>query len=214
MTKRLVIVGAGGLGHEVLGYALEILADQKEWRIGGFLDDDESATGTEAAPLLGRIDDFKPAVDDLLVVAIGRPSLRRTIIENLEQQGVQYTSLIHPTAHIAATAQIYPGTVVSPFSFVAGHSVVGPHAYLNVHTCTGHDAVIGPYSVLSPFASVSGGAHLEKAVFVGAHAAIGPGCRIGSHSTLSSGAIVLSDLPAGTFAASPQVQLSQKPPRD
>ena len=85
MTKRLVIVGAGGLGHEVLGYALEILADQKEWQIGGFLDDDESATVTEAAPLLGRIDDFKPTVDDLLVLAIGRPSLRRTIIESFEQ---------------------------------------------------------------------------------------------------------------------------------
>jgi sugar O-acyltransferase (sialic acid O-acetyltransferase NeuD family) len=200
------------MGHDLLGYAFEILAGEEEMRIGGFLDDDESASGTDAAPLLGRIEDYRPSADDVLIAAIGRPSMRRTIIESLEQRGAQFTSLIHPAAHVATTAQIHPGTGIGPCAFVGDRSVVGPHAYLNHHTAVGHDAVISPYSVVSPFASVSGGAHLEEAVFVGTHALVGPECRIGSHSTVSAGAIVLSDLPENTFAAPPQVQLSQKPP--
>jgi len=41
--KRLLIVGAGGFGREVLAWALDIYTKRDGWEIGGFLDDNLSA---------------------------------------------------------------------------------------------------------------------------------------------------------------------------
>ena len=41
--KRLVIVGSGGMGREVLQCAKQINAVEKRWDIAGFLDPDPNA---------------------------------------------------------------------------------------------------------------------------------------------------------------------------
>ena len=41
--KKLIIIGAGGFGREVLGYALDMPVSQRDWEVFGFIDDNLAA---------------------------------------------------------------------------------------------------------------------------------------------------------------------------
>ena len=85
MSERLLIVGAGPLGREVLCWALQIPAGQRTWEVGGFLDDQPGILDGFALPanLLGApaTHVFEPR--DRVVVAIGDPAQRRSMVELL-----------------------------------------------------------------------------------------------------------------------------------
>ena len=56
--KRLIIIGAGSFGREILEYAIAIVeAGKNEWEIGGFLDDNLHALDEYDVkyPILGRL---------------------------------------------------------------------------------------------------------------------------------------------------------------
>ena len=46
MQHRLLIIGAGGFGRELLGWALGVPPGARDWAIGGFLDANPAALET------------------------------------------------------------------------------------------------------------------------------------------------------------------------
>jgi sugar O-acyltransferase (sialic acid O-acetyltransferase NeuD family) len=199
----LVIVGAGGFGREVLGYAHDAFAGQPAHRVAGFADENPRALhGFDlAVEVLGSVRDVPISEATGFVIAVGDPAVRRELAAVVEARGGRLSTIIHPSAYIGPGARLGDGCVVCPFAFVGAAATIGANSAINTHASVGHDAVVGANSVVSPYSAVNGAAELRDDVFLGTHSTIFPGRSVGSGAKVSAGAVVHRDVPAGALAA-------------
>jgi sugar O-acyltransferase (sialic acid O-acetyltransferase NeuD family) len=193
---RILIVGAGGFGREVLLWARDAWPEQAA-KIAGFLSADAGRLNghTASLPVIADPAAFEPEPGDALLLAIGIPETRRRVAEDLLSRGAEFLTLIHPTAIVAPSASIGPGSIVCPYAIVSDAARLGRFTLMNYQTSLGHDASAGDYAVLSPYATLGGGAHIGDDVFLGLHASVGPGKRVGDRSKVSANSCALSDAP-------------------
>ena len=199
-VSRIIIVGAGGFGREVLQWVRDAWPEQTS-RIAGFLSADRSQLENHDYPLdiIADPDRYEPTPGDGLLLAIGIPEVRRRVAQALKSRGAEFLTLIHPTAIVAPTASIGAGSILCPYAIVSDAAQVGSCVLLNYHSSLGHDASAGDYAVLSPYAAIGGNAHIEADVFMGLHASVGPGKRIGVRSKVSANSCALADAPADSI---------------
>jgi sugar O-acyltransferase (sialic acid O-acetyltransferase NeuD family) len=187
--ERILIVGAGGFGREVLQWARHAWPEHAK-NIAGFLSADPTKLDGHATnlPIVGSPDDFEPQPTDGLLLAIGIPQVRRQVAEELEARGARFLTLIHPTAIVADTAEIGSGTVICPYAIVSDAVRLGRFVLLNYHASLGHDASTDDFAVLSPYASLGGGASVGEDGFLGLHASVAPRRHAGRgcHVTMNS----------------------------
>jgi len=193
-ARRIIIIGAGGFGREVLQWARDAWPEHSS-RIAGFLSAERDRLNHHAGSLeiIADPDFYEPQPGDALLLAIGIPIIRRKVAESLRSRGAEFLTLIHPTAIVAPTAVIAEGSIVCPYAIVSDSARVGTFVLMNYHSSLGHDASAGDYAVLSPYATLGGHAHIGEDVFMGMHASIGPGRRIGSRSKVSANSCALAD---------------------
>jgi sugar O-acyltransferase (sialic acid O-acetyltransferase NeuD family) len=198
--SRILIVGAGGFGREVLHWARAAWPEHAA-TISGFLSADPDRLSAHDCPLPIIADPatFEPRPGDGLLLAIGIPGVRRAVAESLIDRGAEFLTLIHPTAIIAPTASIGQGAIVCPHAIVSDAARLGRFALLNYHASLAHDASAGDFAVLSPYATLAGGATVSDDTFLGLHASIGPGVSIGPRSKVAANSCALSDAPADTL---------------
>jgi len=199
-ARRIIIVGAGGFGREVLHWARDAWPDHSS-RIAGFLSAERDHLDCQGSGL-GIITDpdrYEPQAGDALLLAIGIPEVRRRVAESLRSRGGVFLTLVHPAAIVAPSASIGEGSIICPYAIVSAAAMVGACVLLNYHSSLGHDASAGDYAVLSPYATLGGHAHIGEDVFMGMHASIGPGKRIGARSKVSANSCALSDAPADSI---------------
>ena len=190
--RRILVVGAGGFGREVLQWARDAWPGDSG-KIVGFLSDDSHVLDGHPGtlPILGSPDTFEPQPTDGLVLAIGIRGVRREVAEQLAARGARFLTLIHPTAIVADTAVIGPGSVICPYAVVSDAVRLGRCVLVNYHASLGHDAEAGDFAVLSPYATLGGRAKVEADVFLGLHASVGPGRCLGAGSVVSSNSVAL-----------------------
>jgi sugar O-acyltransferase (sialic acid O-acetyltransferase NeuD family) len=198
--RRLVIVGAGGFGREVLQWARDAWPDHAEL-IAGFLSDDPRrldgfSTGLE---ILGPVEAYEKFFGDYLLLAIGVAYSRRMVAERLAARGAEFATLVHPTAVVAGSAHVGEGSIVCPGAIVSDSATLGACVLVNYHASLGHDASAGDFAVLSPYATLGGGAAIGDDVFLGLHASVGPGRSVGARSKASANSCVLSNTPADSI---------------
>jgi sugar O-acyltransferase (sialic acid O-acetyltransferase NeuD family) len=211
VTRQVVVIGFGGFGREVLD-VIEAKAGSKSDRDLGSEDDDLEAIGVldDNTPESGLLADYQvrylgpvtelrhlPA-DVGYVIGIGDPMTRKRIDEAGMESGRQSPVLVHPTASVARSVQMGPGTVVCAHVSITNHIQLGRHVHVNVNSTIGHDAFLGDYVTVSPLVAISGNARLEGSVFVGTGVTINPGVTIGAGAVVGSGAAVLRDVQNGT----------------
>lgn len=201
MITRLVIVGGGGCGREVLDVVDALNARERRYEVVGILDDgapDQQLLGAWGVRHLGPcalLDDLDDDVE--LVVGIGSPGPRRRVaaLAGARRSPV----LVHPSAAVGLRGvRLGAGSVVCAHVSVQSHVRIGSHVHVNQNCTIGHDVSIGDHSVISPLAAISGGVVIEEECFVGAGAALNPGVLLGRRTVVGSGAAVIGDVPEGT----------------
>jgi sugar O-acyltransferase (sialic acid O-acetyltransferase NeuD family) len=212
---RILIVGAGGFGREVLQWARDAWPAQADL-IAGFLSDDlkrldSFSTGVS---ILSAVHEYYPAEGDYLLLGVGIPYSRRHVAEKLQARGARFMSLIHPRAVVAASAVIGEGSIICPFAVVSDSARLGRCVLVNYHASLGHDSVAGDYAVMSPYATLGGAARVGDEVFLGLHASVGPGKNLGARSKVSANSCVLTSAPSDSIVfgvpgrISPRVSIS------
>lgn len=199
---RIVIVGAGGFGREVLQYVLDAMRLQPGYVVKGFLDDappDLETFGLDL-PVLGGTDRYDFGPDDRAIIAVGEPSVRLAMAERLEACGARFVTLVHPLAYVSEAATLGAGCIVAPFASVGAHARLGDHAVLTFYASVGHDARIGRACGFSPHAVANGGAVLGDGVFLGAYAVVNPTRTVGARSKVAAGAVVYHPVPEDVLA--------------
>jgi len=197
--ERIVIVGAGGFGREVLQWARHTWPHETA-KIAGFLSADPRVLEghATAVPMLGSPADFVPGPRDAFLLAIGIPGVRRSVVKSLLRRGARFLSLVHPTAVVADSASIGTGSIICPFAVVSDAARVGAYAILNYHSSIAHDSTTGDFTVMSPYATIAGQAHVGEESFLGLHASVGPRVRVGDRCKVSANSVVLHDAAAGS----------------
>ena len=163
MTKKpikIVIVGAGGFGKEVLSTILACNRIQKQFDVLGFIDDDENLKGSSINdfPILGNIDWLLSS--DLFplgcVIAIGEPKIRKKIQARLETRDLRFPKIIHPSVIISEFTSIEDGTVIQAGSIISPNIKIGKYVFVNVNSTIGHDCILEDFVTVGPGCMISG----------------------------------------------------------
>ena len=206
--KRLLIIGAGAAGREILSWLKNI--DTKEWEIGGFLDDNLHALDSYSCShkIIGGVSNYTPDINDVFICGIFSPRVKLELCRKLQSQGAKFITAIHPSAVISEDCKIGVGCVVYPHVYIAAHAVLGDFVCLNVSASVGHDAVLGDGCTLSGHCDITGNVKLSEGVFMGTHAAIIPNIHVGEYAKIGAGSVVFKNVkPNITIMGIPARQL-------
>lgn len=199
MKDRLLIVGAGGFGREVLAWALDIPETARNWEFAGFLDDTAKTAERSASrfPVLGTAKDYRPEPRDVLVLAVGQPRAKLQLYDRLRERGARFGSVVHPTAVIAGTARFGDALIACPGALISNDAAVGHAVSLNAYASIGHDVNVGPGTTVSSYCDVTGRVTIGMGAFLGSRASVLPGLRVGEFAVIGAGSVVVRNVPAG-----------------
>ena len=196
---RLVIIGAGGHGRELLDIVEAINVVRPTFEFVGFLDDGPGPwdrVQRRGASVLGPVDRLAESTPTT-PSASARPRTGAASTRSPPGPAAEAATLVHPQATIASDVRAAPGLVMAAGSRITTNVTVGRHVHLNLNATLSHDCEVGSYSMLNPGAHVSGEVGLGESVVVGSGAVVREGCRVGNGTVIGAGAVVLTDLPAG-----------------
>ena len=197
--KKIYIVGAGGLGREVLWWIKDINKVKPTWEIEGFLDDNPNALdGLECDyRIVGSVKDKEPEEDEEFALAVASPVLKREIVQILKSKGAKFAAVIHPTAMVSEFAHYGEGLILFPYSKLSVNSTVGDFVTI-LSSPIGHDTVIGDYSVISGNCNIIRNVTIGKGVFLAAGVCIAQDIHVGDDAYIGLGSVVLKDVEPGT----------------
>ncbi|BAX82622.1 acetyltransferase [Labilibaculum antarcticum] len=195
MKKRLFIVGAGGLGRGLESCLENVLENQRDWNLVGFID--ESATALDGVysdyKILGDIDSFQFENDDLAIIAIGDPNTRENIYKRLKGR-VNFFTFIEPGAIVGKFNRIGEGCIILAASFISNNVKIGKFTIVLEKSTVGHDSELGDFCSLMPNVDVGGGCYFGNNVFAGTKATIIPRRSIADRVTIGAGSVVVRNI--------------------
>ncbi|MEO7837358.1 MAG: acetyltransferase [Acidimicrobiales bacterium] len=195
---RLVIVGAGGHGRDVLDAAE---ADGR-YEVLGLVDDgtpDEVPLTRRGAGFLGPVHVLED-LDACYVLAIGAGRTRRLLDHLLTGWGRAAGVVAHPSATFGADVVVHPGLVVLAGARVTNHVWLGRHVHLNLNATAAHDVRLDDYVTLNPGANVNGNVRVGEEATIGSNASVNQGREVGAGTYVGAGAVVVHDLEPGITA--------------
>lgn len=198
MAKDLYIIGAGGLGRELLQRIKDTNKVGKKWNIVGFLDDNPDALNEYECDyhIVGSIQGWNVSENEYYALGIANPRVKEKITTLYKSNGAKFASIIHPTAHVSEFAKVGEGLVMYPNSLITANVTVGDFVTL-LSSNVGHDVKIGSYSTISSFCDVTGGVVIGKRVFLGSHTTIIPKRTIGNDAYIAAGSVVITNIKDG-----------------
>ena len=189
MIKKLLIIGAGGLGKMTLEIAQSLGYDC-------FFVDDNKSTNAKVcgANVVGKISDLEilKTAYTHFVVAIGDNKVRETIANLCIGLGMTYTSIISPLSYISKFSHLGNGCIIMPFATIQNGSDVGigtvlcSHSEIHHDACVGNFCVVYPNSVIRTFARVGERVKCGSNVSIGNNACVENDYVVGDGSTLNS----------------------------
>jgi sugar O-acyltransferase (sialic acid O-acetyltransferase NeuD family) len=191
----ILIVGAGGLGREVLA-----VFEACRRPVAGFLvDPGHRGQPVHGVPVRDDAEIWQQRGDTQFVIAIGDGRIRARLAQVLD--GATFAAAVHPSATIGPHVAFGDGPMVlGPASFTTDIAV-GSHVLINPGCTIAHDCVIGSFVSLGPRVSLAGGAIVEEGANLGTGAVVAPRCRIGAWAVVGAGAVVIGDVAPGSTVA-------------
>jgi sugar O-acyltransferase (sialic acid O-acetyltransferase NeuD family) len=201
MCKRqLVIIGAGGFGAMAACAADDINAaaihsnGYAPWEVIGYADGDPTRGGTCHAgrAVHGTVEDVARRLRGAelwFFCAIGNNDARAKMVWLAEKHWWKPATLVHPSAVLASTAEIGPGSYVGPAAVISFNAKIGAHVIVDMHVSVGHEAVVNNFSALFPGARITGRCRLGEYVMVGSNATLLPGTSVGDRAVVGAASL-------------------------
>ena len=134
------------------------------------------------------------------LVAIGGAG-RREVQERLEAAGLQPAIARHPTAFVAASATLGPGTQILAMAAVCERARLGRACIVNTGASVDHECHLADGVHVGPGARLAGLVTVGRDAFIGMGALILPRLTIGAGALVGAGTVVTRDVPPNAVVA-------------
>ena len=182
-------------------------ADNNQWRLVGFFDDGKQANEKiDGVPVLGGIERLNEWQSSLaVVVAVADPVVRRSVVEKIGNERVEFPVMIHPQSMAGSAANKFGrGTVITAGSILTTGIELNDFVIVNLSCTIGHDVKIGSYTSVMPGCNISGGVIIGEENLIGTGAQILQYLSIGNDCKIGAGAVVTRSLESSkTFVGVP-----------
>lgn len=202
--RDIIIVGAGGLGREVVWLIRRINEkNDTKWNILGFVDDGvEAGTQVQGFTVLGNMAYLQNYEKNVHVVcAIAKSAIKRKVIEKLQTNtNISFPNLIDPSVICSDSAMLGIGNIVCANSVVSVNVQINDFVLIDWNCTVGHEAILESYTTLYPGVRVSGDTVIGKETEIGTGSCIIQGKTIGQNAVIGAGAVVVRDIPENCTA--------------
>ena len=199
MSKKLVIIGAGGHGKVAAD-----IASKSGYTEIVFLDDVFIAKECLGYPVVGKLNMADRFGDCDFFVAVGNPKIREEILTELSEKGVKAATLIHPSAVLGKNVSVGEGTIIAAGAVVNPDAVIGKGVIINTGATVDHDNIIEDYAHISVGAHLAGTVKVGKSTWVGIGAVVSNNINICGSCNIGAGAVVVKDIDeSGTYIGVP-----------
>jgi len=212
--EKIIIIGAGGFGREVLWTINDCNKIEENYSVIGFIDNDKSLHGQiiDGSPVLGGLDWFDNNYEKSIscIIAVGNSLQKKKIEKQIEKINPSYTKIIHPTVIYSQSVTIGDGTIIQAGTILTVNIKIGKHVHLNIDSTVGHDSIIGDYVTINPGVHINGNTTIGNATYVGSGAVMKQGIKIGSESIIGAGAVLLENVPNKSLYAGVPAKLKKE----
>lgn len=207
-SKRIVVIGAGGMAREFEWLIREINQRRKEYEFLGYVVTDMSRL-RETDSRREVLGDYEWLTRDAghidaVTIGVGTPDARLKIAAEVGAllPHVEWPALVHPSVVLdRATCRIGEGVALCAGMVATINIEFEPFALCNFGCTVGHESRIGSGAVINPGANISGGVSIGRGVLVGTGAQVLQYLKIGDGATVGAGAVVTHDVAAGETVA-------------
>lgn len=205
-NTRVVIIGSGGHAREVLWLIRECNLSSHEsgedYEVIGFTSNEADMHGKALCglPILGDDAWLFEHKDVQAVCALGDPRKRMRIAAALEEGGVGFVTVMHPSVKMSEYVEIGRGCVIGAGSVITTQVSIGNHVHINLNSTIGHDVRIHDFATIAPGVNISGNAEVGMGAELGTNSCVIPGLKVGNYSVVGAGAVVNRDIPDHTVA--------------
>ncbi len=213
----LTIFGAAGCAKEVEWLLADIVNQtQREISIDCFVDKQCLSKEFLGRPLEEEelfLGDLSVTSIKQIVLAIAEPSIRHKIANALQARfkNFQFPTFMHPHHNVDLREGRFKHGIGNIFCFGAAvmpDTQIGSFLYQSIHTCIGHDCVIGDAVSMFPGAKISGNVTVGNRVLFGAGASVKEKIQICDDVIIGAGAVVVKNISEpGVYAGVPAVKI-------
>jgi acetyltransferase EpsM len=204
---KLVVVGAGGHGAEIVSY-IEALLPAGDVELIGLVDDGRPAGPFEGSAIVGDLKALATLMDTPggpthYITAVGNNRVREELVARIHDISggrLQPWTLRHPLAVAGASARVGAGVCLAPTSILTTRLSIGDHAIVNVKASVSHDCEVGDFVNLNPGVTICGNVRIGRGCYIGAGATVIDKISIGDWAVIGAGAVVIEDIPPGVTA--------------
>lgn len=144
---------------------------------------------------------FEPGEEGFLPVAFA-PDRRRALAQRAGELGLEPADpLLDPTAILAASCRVGPGSFVNAGAVIGALCFIGEATLVNRAASVGHHSVIGDFVSIGPGATVASNARIHDDAVIGAGAVLLPDVTVGRGAVVAGGALVRRDVAEGAVVA-------------
>jgi UDP-perosamine 4-acetyltransferase len=186
-----------------------MVADPGGFDVFGLIDDEPANVGRRIGELsvVGSRSDL-PGLSDQgvegVILGFGAVRGRRAIVDAVEAAGLALPVLVHPSAHVSASAALGAGVQVLPQSSIGPGARLGRGVLINTGAIVEHNVIVSDCTVVGPGAVLAGRAIIAETVQIGAGAVVLPDTEVRAHAVVGAGAVVTrSVLESHTVAGVP-----------
>ena len=197
-TRRLIILGAGGFGQEIIWAVRNMNAVRPQYEVVGYCDDDPAKKGLEIyrTSVLGSPEEVDKAFDEKpnFLCAVGNNLKRAHVVERVLALGWVPAIVIDPSVIVAEGVTVGEGTYVGAGSILSPYAQIGRHVIINHHCSIGHNSVLEDFVQVSPGGRVSGSCRIKAGASLGSNAVVAPGKVIGHRAILGACSLAMTDI--------------------
>ncbi len=197
--KHLIIIGAGGMGRQVLSFAKSCDGFEKEYDIKGFLDDNPEAMKDFPGypPVLGTVDGYKVEANDIFFNSIGDVQAKKNCISKILDKGGEFITLVHPTAQVSPETKIGKGCMIGSYVGIGVETTIGDFCLIQSKATIGHDVHIANFARIDCNVVVIAGVNVGNDVCIHTSSVINHDVSIGDGATVGAMSFVIRNVKPG-----------------
>jgi sugar O-acyltransferase (sialic acid O-acetyltransferase NeuD family) len=199
MPEKLVVIGTGGLGREVMFMITELNNETAMYDILGLIDGDDSKVGTVVSgfKVLGTDDRLLQCDEETnVIIAIGSGKTRRLVYERLSvNKKLKFPSVYANNTVLPGNVTFGQGCIVLPSCVFSPNVAIGDFSVINPACTIAHDVIIEDFVTISPGVNIAGNVYIAKNASIGIGACVIQGISIGHNTIIGAGAAVVHDIP-------------------